>query len=195
MKSPPLFTALLEALEQLPGIGKKSAERIGFYLLNNREVGENLSQALRTALDNLGHCRICGNITEGEVCEICSSPSRDRTVICVVETPMDIYAIEKTGIYNGLYHVLGALISPLDGKGPEDINIDGLLKRIEGVKEIILAIKPSTEGDATSMYLAEILKKKGVSVSRLARGLPVGSELELTDPLTIINAIKNRSRL
>ncbi|MCD6276701.1 recombination protein RecR [candidate division WOR-3 bacterium] len=195
MKSPPLFTALLEALEQLPGIGKKSAERIGFYLLNNREVGENLSQALRTALDNLGHCRICGNITEGEVCKICSSPSRDKTVICVVETPMDIYAIEKTGIYNGLYHVLGALISPLDGKGPEDINIDGLLKRIEGVKEIILAIKPSTEGDATSMYLAEILKKKGVSVSRLARGLPVGSELELTDPLTIINAIKNRSRL
>lgn len=195
MKSPPLFTALLEALEQLPGIGRKSAERIGFYLLNNREVGENLSQALRTALDNLGHCKICGNITEGEVCEICSSPSRDRTVICVVETPMDIYAIEKTGIYNGLYHVLGGLISPLDGKGPEDINIDGLLKRIEGVKEIILAIKPSTEGDATSMYLAEILKKKGVSVSRLARGLPVGSELELTDPLTIINAIKNRSRL
>ena len=195
MKSPPLFTALLEALEQLPGIGKKSAERIGFYLLNNREVGENLSQVLRTALDNLGHCRICGNITEGEVCEICSSPSRDRTVICVVETPMDIYAIEKTGIYNGLYHVLGGLISPLDGKGPEDINIDGLLKRIEGVKEIILAIKPSTEGDATSMYLAEILKRKGVSVSRLARGLPVGSELELTDPLTIINAIKNRSKL
>ncbi len=195
MKSPPLFTALLEALEQLPGIGRKSAERIGFYLLNNREVGENLSHALRTALDNLGHCRICGNITEGEVCEICSSPSRDRTVICVVETPMDIYAIEKTGIYNGLYHVLGGLISPLDGKGPEDINIDGLLKRIEGVKEIILAIKPSTEGDATSMYLAEILKRKGVSVSRLARGLPVGSELELTDPLTIINAIKNRSRL
>lgn len=195
MKSPPLFTALLEALEQLPGIGKKSAERIGFYLLNNREVGENLSHALRMALDNLGHCKICGNITEGEVCEICSSPSRDRTVICVVETPMDIYAIEKTGIYNGLYHVLGGLISPLDGKGPEDINIDGLLKRIEGVKEIILAIKPSTEGDATSMYLAEILKRKGVSVSRLARGLPVGSELELTDPLTIINAIKNRSRL
>jgi len=195
MKSPPLFTALLEALEQLPGIGKKSAERIGFYLLNNREVGENLSHALRMALDNLGHCKICGNITEGEVCEICSSPSRDRTVICVVETPMDIYAIEKTGIYNGLYHVLGGLISPLDGKGPEDINIDGLLKRIEGVKEIILAIKPSTEGDATSMYLAEILKNKGVSVSRLARGLPVGSELELTDPLTIINAIKNRSRL
>ena len=195
MKSPPLFTALLEALERLPGIGRKSAERIGFYLLNNREVGENLSHALRTALDNLGHCKICGNITEGEVCEICSSLSRDRTVICVVETPMDIYAIEKTGIYNGLYHVLGGLISPLDGKGPEDINIDGLLKRIEGVKEIILAIKPSTEGDATSMYLAEILKNKGVSVSRLARGLPVGSELELTDPLTIINAIKNRSRL
>ena len=186
---------MLEALEHLPGIGKKSAERIGFFLLNNREIGEHLYNALRNALDKLGNCRICGNITEAEICEICASPSRDRTLICVVETPMDIYAIEKTGIYNGLYHVLGGLISPLDGKGPEDINIEGLLGRLDHVREIILAIKPSTEGDATSLFLAGVLKKQGAQVSRLARGLPVGSELELTDPLTIINAIKNRSRL
>ena len=195
MKIPLSFEALLDALERLPGIGRKSAERIGFHLLNNREDGEAISTALRNALDSIKHCKICGNISERDVCEICSSEDRDRSTICVVETPMDIYAIEKTGVYNGLYHVLGGLISPLDGKGPEDINIKGLLNRLDGINEIILAIKPSTEGDATSMYIAEILKKRGIKVSRLARGLPVGSELELTDPLTIINAIKNRRSL
>jgi len=194
MRIPRSFEELIEGFKSLPGIGRKTAERLSFYILSHREEGQRLGESLKNALESIKFCSICGNISDKDPCDICSDPKRDSSMICVVEKPMDLYAIEKTGGYKGLYHVLGGLISPLDGRGPEDIKIKELLKRInEDVKEVIIALKPTTEGEATSMYLSNLLEPLDVKVSWIARGIPVGGDIDLTDSITLLRSIQNRN--
>ncbi|MCD6399482.1 recombination protein RecR [candidate division WOR-3 bacterium] len=194
MRIPRSFEELIEGFKSLPGIGRKTAERLSFYILSHREEGQRLGESLKNALESIKFCSICGNISDKDPCDICSDPKRDSSMICVVEKPMDLYAIEKTGGYKGLYHVLGGLISPLDGRGPEDIKIKELLKRInEDVKEVIIALKPTTEGEATSMYISNLLEPLDVKVSWIARGIPVGGDIDLTDSITLLRSIQNRN--
>jgi len=196
MRIPRSFEELIEGFKSLPGIGRKTAERLSFYILSHREEGQRLGESLKNALESIKFCSICGNISDKDPCDICSDPKRDSSMICVVEKPMDLYAIEKTGGYKGLYHVLGGLISPLDGRGPEDIKIKELLKRVnENVKEVILALKPTTEGEATSMYISNLLEPSGVKVTWIARGIPVGGDIDLTDSITLLRSIQNRNIL
>lgn len=187
----------IDELSRLPGIGKKSAQRIVFYLLKlpNEEVAS-LAESLQELKQNAKYCSICYNITESDPCEICASDSRDKSVICVVEEANDVLAFEKTGEYRGLYHVLGGCLSPLDGIGPDDLKVKELLARInDQVKEIIVATNPSAEGEATAIYLANLLKPLNVQVSRIARGIPVGTDLEYADSITLLRAIEGRTRL
>lgn len=187
---------LIDALSSLPGIGKKSAARLAFYLLKRPlEDSEEIARRIIDARRNLKPCGICGNLAEEDRCDICSDQSRDMSVICVVEEPSDVSAIESTGDYRGSYHVLGGVLSPLDGIGPENLNISLLQKRVKdgGVSEIILATNPSTEGEATAAYLSSILKKEQVRISRIARGLPAGGSLEFADKTTLTRALENRT--
>lgn len=191
---------LIDAFARLPGIGPKTASRLAFYLLRAQEdVSLSLSDALVAIKQETGLCERCFNITgkETPVCEVCASDQRDRQTICVVEEPLDVLAIEKTGGYNGLYHVLQGVLSPIEGIGPEDLKIRELYERLEnsGVKEIILATNPSMEGDATAMYLHERIIPMGIRVTRLARGLPVGSDLEYADQSTLLRALAGRQDL
>jgi len=185
---------LIAELGKLPGIGRKSAQRLTFHILKEgREKAEALSQAILALKDNVGYCSICLNITETDPCSICSSSRRNRATICVVEEPGDVFALEKTGEYTGLYHVLGGALSPLDSIGPEDLNIKTLLRRLDqSVKEVILANNPSTEGEATSIYLSGLIKPLGIKVSRIAQGLPMGGALELADQVTLARALEGR---
>jgi recombination protein RecR len=194
-----LFTSesveqLIERLGQLPGIGRKTAQRLALFILRQpREDVVALARALVNVKDKVRYCSICANITETDPCIICASQKRERSMICVVEEPSDVIAIEKTNEFRGLYHVLGGALSPLDGVGPEDLKIKELLNRISGeITEIILAMNPNTEGEATTIYLSRLLKPLGVKVTRIARGLPIGSDLEFADEATLARALEGR---
>lgn len=192
------LTRLIEQFASLPGIGMKTAQRLAYHVLTlSQEEVEGFSRALLEAHEKIRHCEICQNYTDQPVCGICSDPARDRSIICVVENPQDVAAFERTREYRGLYHVLHGLISPMDGIGPDQLSVKELLARLqdETVQEVVLATNPTVEGEATAMYLARLLKPLGVSVSRLAFGIPVGSSLEYADEMTLFKALENRSRL
>lgn len=192
------LSAAIEELSKLPGIGRKTAQRLALFLLkSNTDAVENLVTSLRDLKLKLRFCSRCFNISEEELCEVCKSPKRDQTVICVVEEASDVIAIEKTHEFNGLYHVLGGVLSPLTGISPDALKIKELLKRFETeqVQEVILALNPDTEGETTSLYLAKLIKPLGIRVSRIARGLPIGGDLEFADEATIGRAMLSRSVL
>ncbi len=195
---PKSIAALIEHFQKFPSIGPKSAQRMAFYLLR-MPAGEvhKFAQAMIDAKENTKTCEICFNISSESPCEICTSPKRDRSVICVVAETKDLIAIEKTNEYKGLYHVLQGLISPMDGIGADDIRIKELLGRLtaEEVQEIILALPPSVEGEATSLYLTKLIKPFGIKVSRIAFGLPVGADLEYADEITLAKAIEGRREI
>ncbi len=186
---------LIEQLQQLPGIGAKSAQRLAFHLLRQpREDVERLVDAVRDVKEQITYCSICSNITDADPCHYCTHPSRDQQVICVVEDPHNVTVIEKTGQFGGVYHVLMGALSPLQGIGPDDLKIKSLLGRIgkAQVREVILATNPNVEGEATAIYLAKLLKPLGVSVTRIAMGLPVGSDLDYADEVTMHKALEGR---
>ena len=188
----------IEELSKLPGIGRKTAQRLALHLLkSDSETVQGLIESLKDLKLRLRFCKQCYNISEEEYCEICKSLKRDQTVICVVEEASDVIAIEKTNEFNGLYHVLGGVLSPLTGISPEALKIKELLKRFESeqIKEVILALNPDTEGETTSLYLAKLIKPLGIRVSRIARGLPIGGDLEFADEATIGRAMLSRSTL
>lgn len=186
---------LIECFQKLPSIGPKTAQRLALHILkmNTADV-ENFADAMVEAKTTIKYCSTCFNISSDDPCEICSSISRNKDVICVVSEAKDLMAIEKTNEFKGLYHVLGGLISPIDGIGPEDIKVKELLTRVHqnDIKEIILALNPSVEGEATALYLSKLLKPFGIKVSRISYGIPMGSELEYTDELTLIRALETR---
>ena len=191
---------LVDAFSRLPGIGPKTASRLTFYLLRApEELSQSLSSALLGIKTDTGLCEICFNITrkESPVCEVCASQKRDQDTLCVVEEPLDVLAIEKTAGYNGLYHVLHGVLSPIEGIGPEDLKIKAFFDRLktQEITEVILATNPSMEGDATAMYLHERIKPLGIRVTRLARGLPVGGDLEYADQNTLLRALAGRENL
>lgn len=189
---------LIQEFKRLPGIGQKSAQRLAFHLLRaSREDAERLVQAILDVKDRLGLCAVCHNISDSELCPFCRNPARDASVICVVEEPHNILPIETTRQYEGLYHVLHGAISPLRGIGPEQLKIKSLLERLQPgtVKEIILATNPTVEGEATAAYLARLLKPLGVRVTRIAMGIPVGSDLEFADEVTMSKSLENRREL
>lgn len=188
---------LIGELSKLPGIGPKTAQRLAFYILgqNTGEVKE-LARSLLEAKKRIKYCSICNNLTEKDTCDFCNSDERDQSLVCVVESPKDVIAMEKTGEYNGLYHILHGSISPMDGVGPEEIKIKNLLPRLQkGIKEVIVATDPNAEGDVTAMYLAKLLKPLGVKVTRIAHGLPVGGDLEYADEVTLSKALEGRREL
>ena len=185
---------LIEEFSRLPGIGRKTAQRLTFHLLKTeKETVYRLSDALRDVKMKVHECSVCGGITEEDPCVICSSPKRNKNLLCIVEEAPDIYAFERTNSFNGYYHVLGGALSPLDGIGPDDLNVDSLVRRIQPGMEIILATNPSVEGETTALYLAKVLAEKDVTVSRLARGIPVGGDLEYVDEATLIRAMEGRT--
>jgi len=195
---PEPFARLIEALQRLPGIGPKTAQRLTFFLLKRPldEVRE-LSEALLAVKERIGHCRICFNVTDEDPCRICADPARDPRVLCVVEEPNDLLAMERTGEFRGLYHVLLGALSPLDGIGPEDIKVRELLARVERgeTTEVILATNPNVEGEATALYLSKLLRPLVVRVTRIARGLPVGGDLEYADQVTLSKALEGRREI
>lgn len=198
MKELKSVTRLSESFHKLPGIGQKSAERLSYAVLEMKdEDAEEFAAAIKDAKQRIRRCRNCGLYSEGELCEICSDKSRDKSRIIVVSYPRDVYAFEKLGTYDGLYHVLGGVLSPLRGIGAEQLSIASLLDRIDrdGVKEVIVATNPTTEGETTALYLGRLLKDRKVSVSRLAYGLPAGGSLEYADALTLSRALEGRKKL
>ena len=189
---------LIDELGRLPGVGPKSAQRIAFYLLkSSKEDALRLSRAITEVKDRISFCRRCYNVAEGELCLLCSDARRDPSVVCVVEEPRDIVAVEKTGEYTGVYHVLQGAISPIEGIGPEQLRVKELLTRIESesVTEVILCTNPNLEGEATAMYLARLLTPLGMKVTRIASGLPVGGDLEYADELTLGRALEGRRQV
>lgn len=189
---------LIDELAKLPGVGNKTAQRLAFYILNmSAEEVEQLSSSITNAKRNIKYCKVCCNITDSEVCNICSNVKRDCSLICVVEDPKDVVAMEKTREYKGLYHVLNGAISPMEGIGPEDIRIKELIRRVADneVKEIILATNPNIEGEATAMYISRLLKPAGVKVTRIAHGVPVGGDLEYADEVTLMKALEGRREI
>lgn len=188
---------LIEQFRKLPGVGQKSAIRMAFAVIDmDKDSAYEFSDVIRSAKDTVTKCTVCGNISEGSICHICSSDTRDKSCICVVEGVKDVIAIEKINEYSGVYHVLGGLISPSDNIGPEKLNMKGLIERIDkNVQEVIVATTPSVEGEATALYVSRLLKPLGVKVSRLAYGIPAGGELEYTDELTISRALEGRLTL
>lgn len=185
-----------EQFAKLPGIGIKTAQRLAYYLLNlpENEVCE-LADNLVKARKSVRLCSCCQNFTERDVCEICSDDNRDKSVVCVVESPKDVSAFERAGGYEGLYHVLHGLLSPMDGITPENLKIKELLGRLSNVKEVIMATNPTVEGEATAMYISRLIKPLGIKVTRLAYGLPAGSALEFADDVTLVKALENRNEL
>ena len=194
MSLPEPLIRLIEELQHLPGIGPKSAQRLAFHILKNpREQAERLADALRGVKDQVTYCSVCSNITDTDPCPFCRDDSRDHHLICVVEEPQNVSAIEKTREFKGVYHVLMGALSPLQGVGPDDLKIKGLLARItNGAGEVILATNPTVEGEATAIYLARLLKPLGVKVTRIAMGVPVGSDLEYADEMTMHKALEGR---
>lgn len=192
-KIPPLEN-LIQKFTKLPGVGKKTAARYAYAILAMTDEDSNsFIDAIREVKEKVHFCKVCGNYTDGDVCEICSS--RDNSIVCVVSEPKEVTAMEKIKDYNGVYHVLHGLLNPMAGVGPEDLNIKALLDRISGVKEVIVATASTIEGDATALYLSRLLKPLGVKVTRIARGLPAGSELEYADELTLSRALTDRKEI
>ena len=196
---PRSLNRLINELSKLPGIGGKTAQRLAFHVLSlsDREA-EALAAAIIEAKQSLHYCSVCGNLTDREVCGICSDESRDRSLICVVETPQDVMAMERIREFRGTYHVLHGAISPAEGVGPSDINLKSLIERLQrsdDVKEVIIATNPNIEGEATAMYIARLLKPAGIKVTRIAHGIPVGGDLEYADEVTLLKAMEGRREL
>ena len=192
------LSRLIREFKKMPSIGSKTAQRLAFYILRiSEDEARSLAEAIIETKQRIKYCTICGNITESEICPICRNPERNRQIICVVEEPKDILVLEKTGVFKGLYHVLMGAISPLDGIGPDDLRINDLLKRIkEGqVREVIIATDPNTEGEATATYLAHVIKPLGIRISRIARGLPMGMDMEYADEGTLTKALEGRTQI
>ena len=189
---------LINELSKLPGIGGKTAQRLAFHILSldDREA-EQLAGAILRAKREMRYCSVCGNLTDTDPCRICSDPARRQDVICVVESPRDVAAMERIREYNGLYHVLHGVISPMEGIGPEDINLKSLIARLQAsdVKELIVATNPNIEGEATAMYIARLIKPAGIKVSRIAHGIPVGGDLEYADEVTLLKSLEGRRQL
>ena len=193
---PDSIIRLIDRFSSFPGIGKKTAQRMAFYIL--KESNKNalsLAGAIKDVKSNIAACSLCGGITENDPCTICDDVKRDSSLICVVEVPADIYAFERTSGFNGVYHVLGGVLSPLDGIGPDELNIDSLMDRVIPGNEIVLALNPSIEGDTTCLYISKLLIDEDVKITRLARGIPVGGELEYTDDATLLRAMEGRTSL
>jgi len=189
---------LIEEFSKMPGIGPKTAQRLAFYILkNSRENATNLAKAIIEAKEKIKYCSICGNITDKDICEICQSTSRDKSIICVVEGVKDLIALERTGEYKGVYHVLEGAISPLDGIEPENLKIEKLIKRLktEKVKEVILATNPSIEGEVTASYIAKLIEPLKIKVTRIAYGVPIGGSLEFADEVTLTQALLGRQKI
>lgn len=189
---------LINELSRLPGIGGKTAQRLAFHILSMEDKDAlELAEAIRNAKTAMTYCSVCGNLTDTDPCGICSDESRDKSVICVVESPKDVVAMERIREYRGHYHVLHGAISPMDGMGPDDINLKSLILRLqdEAVKELIIATNPTIEGEATAMYIARLIKPSGIRVSRIAHGIPVGGDLEYADEVTLLKAVEGRREL
>ena len=194
---PVAIEKLIEEFAKLPGIGQKTAQRLTLFVLNlPKEEVEEFAHALVKARGTLKYCSICGNFTDKDPCAICSNPNRDKSIICVVENPKDIMTMEKVREFNGVYHVLHGTISPMSGRGPEDIKLRELIRRINGeVQEVIVATNPNIEGEATAMYISKILKPLGAKVTRIAHGIPVGGDLEYADEVTLSKALEGRKEI
>ncbi|HEX6324562.1 MAG TPA: recombination mediator RecR [Vicinamibacterales bacterium] len=189
---------LIEELQRLPGVGAKTAQRLAFHILKTpREAVDRLAEAMRTVKERVTYCSVCNNITDQDPCWYCTADARDRRTICVVEQPENVSAVERTRDFNGLYHVLMGALSPLQGVGPDDLKIRGLLTRVGqgGVEEVIVATNPNVEGEATAIYLARLLKPLGVKVTRIAMGVPVGSDLDYADEFTMHKAMSGRTEI
>jgi len=198
MGYPQSLEALIRELGRLPSIGRKTAERLAFYILNqDEEVAERLGGAILEAKRRIRRCKVCYNYAEEEICPICADPTRDRTTICVVSQPQELWKLEKTNEYRGLYHVLGGLISPVDSVAPEDLKIAELLERLKGgeVREVILALDPKVEGEATAMFLARRIRPLKIKVTQIAHGVPLGRDLEFADELTLSQALRGRGEI
>ncbi len=191
------FDRLVGEFSRLPSVGKKTAQRYAYFLLTMPDADvQNFADAMLQAKKNIHYCKVCANFTDKEICDICSKPNKEP-IICVVKEPKDVSALERVREFNGSYHVLHGVINPLEGKGPNDINLMSLLDRVnkEGIKEVIVATNPDVEGEATAIYIANLLKPLGVKVTRLAQGVAMGSELEFTDPVTLSKAIQSRREM
>jgi len=198
MKGPESLFKLIEELRKLPGVGRKTAERLAFYILKSqRHEADALVKAILELKEKVRLCSVCNSITEVDPCNICSDMNREKNMLCVVEEPHDVFAIEKTREFKGSYHVLMGVLSPLDGIGPSDLKIEELLSRVRenGIREVILATNPNLEGEATAMYIAKVLKPFGMKVTRIARGLPVGGDLEYADEVTLTKSIEGRQEM
>ncbi len=198
MKRPAAVTELVDELKKLPGIGQKTAERLSFFILRGpSERALKLAQAIKNVKEKIILCSRCHGITEKDPCDICQDPRRNQAQICVVEEPHDVYILENMGQYKGVYHVLMGVISPLDGIGPSELTIESLKKKVEkgGVKEVILATNPDMEGESTAAYIAKVLKPCSVKVTRIARGLPIGSDIEYADSVTLMKSLEGRSEM
>ncbi|AOA00833.1 recombination protein RecR [Carnobacterium divergens] len=198
MHYPEPISKLIDSYMKLPGIGAKTAARLAFFTIDMKEEDvTDFAKALISAKRDLHYCSICGNITEGDPCEICQDTTRDRSIVLVVEDPKDVISMEKMREYHGLYHVLHGVLSPIEGTGPEDINIPSLIKRLQSdeINEVIIATNATAEGEATAMYLSRLIKPAGIKVTRLAHGLSVGSDIEYADEITLLKAVEGRREL
>lgn len=198
MNYPDSLNELIESFKKLPGIGEKTAERLAFSVMNmDNDTVILFSNSLKNVKNKIKRCTICGNITENNICDICKNEARDNNIICVVEDAKNVISLEKMGLYNGKYHVLNGLISPMDGKGPDDISIDSLISRVkkDDIKEVIIAISPTLEGETTSLYITKLLENTKVVVSKIAYGIPMGADMEYLDPMTLSMALLNRNKV
>ena len=192
---PESLESLIDSLSHLPGIGRKTAKRLGLYILKEDEMyAKDLAKSIINVKERIKYCKYCNNFTESDICLVCSDHSRDLSLLCVVENPSDIILFEKIG-FKGVYHVLGGLLSPLDGIGPEDLNINLLLNRLDGVGEVVVATGASVEGDATALYLSKIIHPLNISVTRLSRGLPMGGDLDYIDEVTLDRSMNDRKSI
>ena len=198
MNYPDSLNELIESFKKLPGIGEKTAERLAFSVMNmDNDTVILFSNSLKNVKNKIKRCTICGNITENNICDICKNEARDNNIMCVVEDAKNVISLEKMGTYNGKYHVLNGLISPMDGKGPDDISIDSLISRVkkDDIKEVIIAISPTLEGETTSLYITKLLENTKVVVSKIAYGIPMGADMEYLDPMTLSMALLNRNKV
>lgn len=198
MKRPLVVIQLLEELKRMPGIGQKTAERLSFFLMRgSAERANKLADAIRNVKDKIIICSQCNGITEKDPCDICSDPKRDTSFLCVVEEPHDVYAMENMGYFRGVYHVLMGVISPLDGIGPSDLTIEALKQRVNqnNIQEVVLATNPDMEGESTAVYIAKILKSPNIKITRIARGLPIGSDIEYADEVTLMKSLEGRTEM
>ena len=193
---PDSILQLIEVFSSFPGIGKKTAQRMAFHVLrSSSNIASQLSESVINMKSKIRFCSVCNGITENDPCNICSNPKRDESSICIVEQASDVYTFEKTNSYHGVYHVLGGVLSPLDGIGPDDLAIESLISRVKPGYEIVIATNPSIEGEATSLYIAKLLNEQSVKVTRLARGLPMGGDLEYLDEATLMRAMEGRTTI